>query len=686
MLLVTALGACSGVAQNQVWVASSATSDPNFVSYNTTIHGFPQGYSGPEMDVSLNQLYGQFGQEFPSARNWNTNNGFSFAIQNQESFPLSLGFLVKTATGGQMLSIFEVPANQRVQYYIDNSGFSRAGSWMARPLPVFPNSYKHTIVFQNQPLSAVKSWQIYYRGNTPARVRVTDVTGHLVDLNYPNSVDRYGQLSYQAWTGKVFEDLELVQERIREANAIAAQPGGGDLWGARNLPTITATGKWRTFKTPSGKWYIVTPAGKLLWSFGVTSAASNVANATILDGRTSMFQELPATGTDEAAFYGNIVKSGATKSTFNFSGVNLLRKYGSGYATAWQARTADRIKSWGMNTLGSGSDLNVMENYNIPGTLTITTTDYPVKLAAPYALWGYMPDPHHSGFQTWIANRYRAMLQSFSRNGRLMGVFVDGENGWMNPDGTDAGHYQIPLAALRAGKLQPSKQVFLAQLRSKYSTIGALNAAWRTNYPSWSYMYDNSLNLGTSFSTAEIADFSKFFNTFIAKYYACIRGALNDMGLNCMFLGSKDSTGWTPPEVHEQAAKYVDVISVTCYGRANAIDWNYLNSLKKPLMIAEYTFATNERGASASTDWMGDLQFDKTQRAAEAQAYLTQALAGKNIVGAHWFTYQDGVVSGRATDLENFPIGMVDITDRPYDELVSVFRNFAAGMYSQRGY
>ncbi len=687
VFLLLAMGVCgSAIAQSPVWVASTATSDPNFVSYYTTIHGFPNGPDGAEMDMTLNQIYGQIGQEFPSPKNWSTNNGFALSIENTESFPISMGFLVKNSAGGQVLSIFEVPANQRVKFYVDNSGFSTQSTGMDRPLPVFDGTYKHSLVFSPQSLQSVKSWNLYYRGNTPARVRVSNVVGHLVDLNYPNFVNQYGQLSYLNWAGKPVEDLDLVQENEREINELNASPGGSETMGSSTLGSVTATGKWRTIKGRNGKWYIATPAGKLFWSVGITGVSNYTTNQTIIDGRENMFQDLPATGTPEADFYGTVVKNGVTLKTYNYSGVNLLRKYGTSYEAAWQSRAASRVKSWGVNTLGSGSDLRVMENYNVPGVLTITTKDFPSRLPTPFAYWGTLPDPYNTAFPTWIANRYRSMLLSYCQGKRLMGIYVDGENAWMGADSSSASRYQIPLAALRMQKTQPSKQVLLAQLRTKYPTIGHLNSAWRTNFGSWSYMYDNQLELNTNFTQAQLDDFSKFLSSFAAKYYHGVRSALTEIGINCLFMGSKDSATWTPPEVHVQAAKYCDVISMTYYGRVDQIDWTYLNSLKKPVLLAEYTFASNNRGPSASTNWIGELQYDPARRAAETQAYLTQALASPNIVGAHWYAYQDGVVSGRSADLQNYSVGMVDITDRPYEEMVSVFRGFTSGMYSQRGF
>jgi hypothetical protein len=48
---------------------------------------------------------------------------------------------------------------------------------------------------------------------------------------------------------------------------------------------------------------------------------------------------------------------------------------------------------------------------------------------------------------------------------------------------------------------------------------------------------------------------------------------------------------------------------------------------------------------------------------------VENALADPNIVGAHWFEWVDEAATGRF-DGENYNIGMLDVTDRPYVELV----------------
>ncbi|MCL5746452.1 MAG: agarase, partial [Acidobacteria bacterium] len=49
--------------------------------------------------------------------------------------------------------------------------------------------------------------------------------------------------------------------------------------------------------------------------------------------------------------------------------------------------------------------------------------------------------------------------------------------------------------------------------------------------------------------------------------------------------------------------------------------------------------------------------------------YVEQAASMPALIGAHWFEWVDEPATGRF-DGENFNIGLVDVTDRPYAGLV----------------
>ena len=60
---------------------------------------------------------------------------------------------------------------------------------------------------------------------------------------------------------------------------------------------------------------------------------------------------------------------------------------------------------------------------------------------------------------------------------------------------------------------------------------------------------------------------------------------------------------------------------------------------------------------------------DQAERGIAYRYYVEQTASLPSFVGAYWFQWRDEPVLGRM-DGENYNIGFVDVTDRPYVELV----------------
>jgi hypothetical protein len=60
---------------------------------------------------------------------------------------------------------------------------------------------------------------------------------------------------------------------------------------------------------------------------------------------------------------------------------------------------------------------------------------------------------------------------------------------------------------------------------------------------------------------------------------------------------------------------------------------------------------------------------DYAERGVAYRYYVEQAFAMPELIGTHWFQWADQMCTGRF-DGENYNIGLVDVTDRPYAELV----------------
>jgi len=64
---------------------------------------------------------------------------------------------------------------------------------------------------------------------------------------------------------------------------------------------------------------------------------------------------------------------------------------------------------------------------------------------------------------------------------------------------------------------------------------------------------------------------------------------------------------------------------------------------------------------------------DQTERGVAYRYYVENAFAMPEMIGTHWFQWADQPCTGRF-DGENYNIGLVDVTDRPYTELIDALK------------
>jgi hypothetical protein len=306
------------------------------------------------------------------------------------------------------------------------------------------------------------------------------------------------------------------------------------------------------------------------------------------------------------------------------------------------------------------------------------THSFKTRLRTPYMLWGTMPDPYASGFQSWMTTKFATDLGSRSTSSSFMGVFVDNEMSWGNAVSTDR-YYNIPRGVLNSPSTQPAKTALMNQLKSHYSnSISALNSAWKSSYTSWSDFLSKQW-LPKSYSSGMKSDFSTFMKAYSDKYFTLVDAALSGAGVKALYLGCRfaDYT----PEIVSSAQKHVDVLSFNMYRTYNNIDWNYLNSLARPVILSELGY-----GAKANGTFGGPATaYSSADRAQKLQQLLDTAVKQKNVVGVHWYCYTDQPITGRWSDYENTGMGLVDVADNPYPESVQILRDFTKDMYSVRG-
>jgi len=478
-------------------------------------------------------------------------------------------------------------------------------------------------------------------------------------------VDKYGQNIKTTWVGKVANDEQL-QQAIRiekkEMDAMPSPAGFNTFGGFKNGPKLKATGRFRVEKY-KGKWWFVDPEGALFWSHGATCVSLVASfNTTVVSGRENFFDGLPHNDEQWSFAYGS--RNG--KTVFNPLISNLSIKYGKQWNALASENIHKRFKSWGLNSMGNWSDpaVNTFGDNPIPYFMNISP-QWP-KLDGKDKKF---PDVFDPSFVSSVRDAIAIVTRSTKDDPFCIGYFIDNE---LNVGNLTASLMQAPAGS-------SAKKVFTEFLKKQYSTITKLNNAWTTRFTSWT-----NFDTVTTLPGGAVKDMSAFDLVVIEKYYQTCKTLLKNAAPASLYLGSRLHCHYYPDDKGETgiikiAAKYCDVVSFNRY-RFIASDLRLPDGIDKPIIIGEFHFGALDRGMIHP----GLRSVSNQQERAEAyEDYVTGALKNSQIIGTHWFQYLSQPFSGRF-DGENYQVGIVDICDNPYPELVKAIRSVGYKLYQTR--
>lgn len=254
-------------------------------------------------------------------------------------------------------------------------------------------------------------------------------------------VDRFGQFAHADWPGKIHSESDLAAAAAEEERWLAEHgaPADWDRWGGwATGPRREATGHFRTEKL-DGKWWLIDPDGRLFFSHGVDCVRAGAE--TGVSARERYFVWLPEKGDPLAQFFGRsawaphgFYKDHGPFRTFDFARVNLVRKHGEEWESAFAALAHRRIRAWGLNTVANWSEPKVYLLRRTPYTATLGTGRAP-RIEGSDGWWGKFPDPHSPEFEARI--RAEAMAQrdvGTAEDPWCIGYFVDNEMSWGKDD------------------------------------------------------------------------------------------------------------------------------------------------------------------------------------------------------------------------------------------------------------
>jgi hypothetical protein len=422
-------------------------------------------------------------------------------------------------------------------------------------------------------------------------------------------VDEFGQWIPADWPGKA-KTLQDLKQAWAEEDA-ALKPGDFDFcqYGGYKTTKAKATGFFRV-EIINRRWWFVDPDGHLFFSTGADCMGPWMGTRT--EGRDGVFTALPPADLRSPRLRAN---QAAMASFYTW---NLVRRFGDNWSQSWIDLTFRRMDAWGLNTVANWSDPRLAAAKHKP---------YIVMLRGWGMESGYlgMPDVFSDEFAKKADTAASEQCTPLKDDPWLLGYFVANEPPWPGREAEIVGAIlEGPTNAIQReaklflaqGDTPDRRREFIDRAAEKF--IETAGAAIRRHDP-------NHLNLGLRFGSA-------------------------------------------PSEGMLRASRGVDVFSMNSYefeANRKRLELAY-RITGKPILIGEFHFGVPERGMAAGLVQTKNQQ----ERGVAYQHYIEAAAADPAVIGAHWFEWIDEPATGRM-DGENYNIGIVDVTDRPYTEFIS---------------
>jgi len=326
----------------------------------------------------------------------------------------------------------------------------------------------------------------------------------------------------------------------------------------------------------------------------------------------------------------------------------------------WITEATARVHAWGFNTAGAWS--------LTPDLLKMPEV---VNLELGRNSRFHWLDPYHPNMGWFMRKKARELVAPYRGSPYRIGYFSDNEVGWWG--GALFNYYA------REPALNYTKQQWMRMLRARYG------GDWQhfladfvppANVEDWRDLLRARDITQLRVGGHGIAAVRQWTFVIADLYYHMVRDSLRAADPDALFLGDRLPIYYDPVAVRA-AAPYVDVIS-TNYNADSPEGWiapYYFSGLHqlgrgKPVMVSEWFYAARENRTGNRNN--GHLMTVQTQaeRAAGARAASLNYARITDLLGLDWFQFYDDPNGGRA-DGEDYDFGLVDVQNRPYEELTA---------------
>jgi hypothetical protein len=425
-------------------------------------------------------------------------------------------------------------------------------------------------------------------------------------------VDEFGQWIPAEWPGKASTIEELKTSWDEEDNNLQTGIFNVSGYGGFLNTSARATGFFRVEKI-DGRWWFIDPEGHYFISTGSTGISPGGSFARV-EGREYIYKSFVPE---------ELTESDRRLGKASFYTWNLYRRFGPDYYNKWMDFTVRRMNDWGFNTIANWSDPGFGRSQRKPYVATLGGWGASAKTMG-------MPDIYSAGYAASVDAAAERQCTPLKNDPYLLGYFVGNEPPW-------PGREQELVNTILEGDEMPMKDALRKYLDDE-----------DTPERRRAFVYDT-----------------------YSKFMEIVNAAIKKHDPNHLNLGIR--FGGNPPDdlIKRSASVGFDVFSLNIYSYSA-----YPDRLKKidemtglPILIGEFHFGTPGRGLSPGLRQT----INQEERGVAYRFYVENAIAHPSLIGTHWFQWWDQPSTGRG-DGENYNIGLVDVTDQPYKELIDAAR------------
>jgi hypothetical protein len=376
------------------------------------------------------------------------------------------------------------------------------------------------------------------------------------------------------------------------------------------------------------------------------------------EGMEDLYEWLP--GGNEEQY-----KDAFSGSQISFHTVNLIRAFGPDWRNRWERLTTGFMKQWRFNTIANWSDRQFIRHAKLPYVLNMQGFPTTEK-----NLFRDFPDVYDPVYRQRSA-AFASQLEQVKNDPYLIGYFLSNEPHWA------FGGHNLALEMLGTAESSFTKKELTRFLKKKYKNdLAAFNRAWNLKLSAFEGLETAVIRRAAQLTPAAEKELNEFSGLMVDTYVKTVCEEVKKTDPNHLNLGLRYA--YVSSDLCYRAGAFFDVFSINGYSSPKPPNTaEVARRSGKPVMIGEFHFGATDRGLPA-TGIQGAA--NQTERGVAYQHYVEQGFARPEVVGLHYFQWNDQPVLGRF-DGENYNIGLVDICNQPYPELTQAVQTTNERLY-----